>query len=87
MTSACQACNAPLIWAVTPAGKRAPITAQASFDGNVLVLQPRDLGEKLAVTLSGDSLELARKHGLPLHLNHFADCIAAEDFKRPPDGA
>jgi hypothetical protein len=84
MTDRCTACDTPLIWAVTPAGKRAPITAEATENGNVLVLQPRNLTEKLAVTLSGDSLELARKHGLPLHLNHFADCIAADDFKRPP---
>jgi hypothetical protein len=79
----CTACDTELIWAVTPAGKRAPITAEATEDGNVLVLQPRSLGEKLAVTLSGDSLELARKHGLPLHLNHYATCEHADQFRKP----
>jgi hypothetical protein len=82
MPDRCTACDTELIWAVTPAGKRAPITASPAGNGNVLILQPRDLGEKLAVTLSGDSLELARKHDLPLHLNHFADCPDKDQFQR-----
>ena len=87
MSDRCTACNAELIWALTPSGKRAPITAEQHLPGgNVLVLRPRNLGQPLAITLSGDSLELARRQGLPLHLSHFADCIAADDFKRPPSG-
>lgn len=86
MSDRCTACNCELIWAVTPSGKRAPINLERDPNGNVLVLQPRNLGQVLAVTLSGESLKLAREQGLPLHLNHFADCIAAEDFKRPPSG-
>jgi hypothetical protein len=80
--SACSACGQDLTWCLTSAGKRAPINTQPSDDGNVLVLQPKNLTEKLAITLSGESLELARKHGLPLHLNHHADCEFAEQFKR-----
>jgi hypothetical protein len=76
----CSACGQPLTWALTTAGKRAPINTQPSDNGNVLVLQPRSLGEKLAITLSGDALDLARKHGLPLHLNHFADCPERDRF-------
>ena len=79
--SRCSACNTLLIWAITPAGKRAPVTAATHENGNVLILQPRGLGQSLAITLSGDSLELARKHALPLHLSHFADCPNREDFK------
>jgi hypothetical protein len=81
--SRCSACNTLLIWAITPAGKRAPVTAATHENGNVLILQPRGLGQTLAITLSGGSLELARKHGLPLHLNHFADCPNREDFQTP----
>lgn len=87
MADRCTACNAELIWALTPSGKRAPINHEQDPHGNVIVLQPRGLIQKLAVTLSGATLDLARTTGMPLHLNHFADCIAADDFKRPPDGA
>jgi hypothetical protein len=78
--SNCSACGQHLTWALTTAGKKAPINTEPSDNGNVLILQPKSLGEKLAITLSGDALDLARKHGLPLHLNHFADCPEAEQF-------
>lgn len=88
MTQArCTACNCPLLWALTPSGKRAPINAELDLHGNVLILQPRNLGTILAITLSGDMLNQARQREVPLHLNHFADCIAADDFRPPPDGA
>jgi hypothetical protein len=80
--NACSACGQALTWALTAAGKRAPINTQPSDNGNVLILQPKSLGEKLAITLTGDALDLARKHGLPLHLNHFANCEHADDFKQ-----
>jgi hypothetical protein len=76
----CSACGQALTWALTAAGKTAPINTNPSDNGNVLILAPRDLGQKLAITLSGISLDLARKHSLPLHLNHFADCPEADQF-------
>lgn len=78
--NACSACGQALTWALTPAGKRAPINTDPSDTGNVLILQPRNLTEKLAITLSGPTLNLARASGLPLHLNHFADCPDADRF-------
>lgn len=77
----CQACDAVLLWAITPAGKRMPLDPRPTDDGTVLVLQPHGLGEKLAITLSRDGLKLARKHNLPLHLSHHATCTDPGRFR------
>jgi hypothetical protein len=71
---ACGTCRAPILWALTPNGKKAPIDREATPAGNVLVLQPAVLGGKyLAVTLSADVLDDARTRG-GLRLNHWATC-------------
>lgn len=77
----CKTCDAELEWAITPAGKRMPLDSRSAAEGTVLVLAPRGLGEKLAITLSGEGLALARKHGLPLHLSHHATCTDPERFR------
>jgi hypothetical protein len=77
----CTACKAKLIWSITPSGARAPIDYAPSERGNVLLLSPTGLGAVLSVTLTKDALDLARSHGLDLRTNHFATCIAAEDFR------
>lgn len=78
----CEACGARLIWALTPTGKRAPVDAQESQDGTVLVLAPPALGNFLAVVLSAKALEQARAAKLRLRTNHFATCEHAEQFRK-----
>jgi hypothetical protein len=71
-----------MLWAITPTGGRMPVDYAPNGDGNVLLLQPTGLGELLAVTLSGRSLELAQARRLSLRLSHFARCPEAEQFRR-----
>jgi hypothetical protein len=78
----CKACEATMIWAISPAGARSPIDYAPSEQGNVLLLSPTGLGEVLAVVLSKDGLELARNRGLQLRTSHFVTCPNREEFKR-----
>lgn len=75
----CKACNAPLIWAITKDGKRAPITRMPTADGNVLIWPSQ--GTVQARVFAGFALEELRAEGVPLRLNHFADCPKADAFK------
>lgn len=89
MSDVCRACKAPLIWAITKDGKRAPITAEPKPNGNVLVY--RDRLKALASgmpedtlhsrTFAGFALAELRAQEVPLRLNHFADCPNREDFQ------
>lgn len=74
MSDVCASCGDEVIWAITPAGKRAPIDRDPVVDGNVLVLQPKGLGATLAITLSQEALTAAQDARVPLRLNHFATC-------------
>lgn len=78
----CRACGIPLLWALSPNGKACPLVTDPSEDGNVMVLQPRGLVKPLAVVLSGDLLQEARAAGIPLRLNHFANCPKRERFRK-----
>lgn len=80
-TGECEACQARMLWTITPTGSPSPIDYAPSANGNVLVLQPSDLGELLSVVLSGDALERARARGVKLRLNHFASCPKADEFR------
>jgi hypothetical protein len=82
MSDVCRACKAPLIWAITKDGKRAPITREQSPNGNVLVFRTVTPGPVQARTFAGMVLMELQAEGVPLRLNHFADCPNAEDFQR-----
>ena len=82
MSATCRGCGEELLWALTPAGKKAPVEVKRSEEGNVLVLKPAGLDTYLAVTLSAEMLTRAQERGVPLHLNHFAHCPSREDFKK-----
>jgi hypothetical protein len=77
----CDGCGLPLIWAHTPAGARAPIVRDPAEDGNVLLLRHSVLGI-LAIQLTKDLLDQARKQGVDLRLNHFASCPNRAQFAR-----
>jgi hypothetical protein len=81
MSDVCRACKAPLIWAITKDGKRAPITREPKPDGNVLVFRTVTPGPVQARVFAGLALDELREQGVPLRLNHFADCPNREDFQ------
>lgn len=84
--SECRSCGAPVRWAITPTGAKAPIDfATDSEKGNVLLLQPEAFGGELfAVTLSKDALALARQHG-ELRTNHYATCPDRQQWRERTD--
>jgi hypothetical protein len=80
---ACGACGASLVGARTAAGKTAPVTLESKVDGNVLVFLSAEEEPVLECrTFAGEVLDALRRAGVPLKLNHFADCPSAERFKR-----
>lgn len=78
MSDECRSCGEPLLWAITSSGSRAPLCAKPSDDGNVLVWRIR--GEVRCATASGSTLDWLREAGVPLRLNHFANCPEADTF-------
>ena len=82
--ASCRSCKAPVHWAFTPNGTRAPIDYEPDGEkGNVLLLKPNVLrGELLAVTLSGELLERARQQSRHLFLNHWATCPDKEEWRQ-----
>lgn len=84
-TKRCEACGEPLIGAQTKAGNVAPITLNPKEDGNVLLYRPTGdenaSGTVAARVMSPVVIEYLRDQGVPLRLNHFADCPERERFK------
>jgi len=65
----CDTCGT-LTWCLTPDGSVRPILNAADDQGDVLILSPKGLGEKLAIKLANTTLEAARRNRLPLHREH-----------------
>ncbi len=82
----CEGCGEALVGALTLKGAVAPITL-ASYDeddamaGNVWLGRRKD-GTVICATVGGPLLEEARRQGMSLHLNHFANCPEKERFAR-----
>lgn len=88
MPETCGSCHAPIYWALTPAGARAPVDLNPDREkGNVLLLRPSSFGATLAVTLSKDTLKIARDNRVPLRTNHYAVCPDREEWRRRTDAA
>lgn len=72
--SKCRSCGASIVWCVSAStGKRAPIDAEASAEGNILIA--RD-GRYLIL-----APESAGEHAGKLHTNHFATCTSASQWR------
>lgn len=73
-------CAAPILWAFhLRTGGRAPIDADPTADGNILV--DHDTGRY--IVLAKDELAQARAMGDRLHLNHFVTCANPPGRKGP----
>lgn len=78
MSDFCRSCQAPVMWLENATtGKRAPIDAQISADGNITVLD----GTHYQV-LGGTERQDALDEGWPLHLNHYVTCPHAAAWKK-----
>lgn len=84
----CEACGQRLVWAHHAKTKKpAPITAEPRDNGNALLYRAWPDGETTYVVFPPTLAGLVRSAGVPLRLNHFADCPKAERFKpgAPPE--
>ena len=76
VTTQCRSCRAPVIWAVTRAGKRIPLDAAPSATGNlVYVGQQLDGTEVVGAPRDGDPPEFR-------YVSHFATCPDAGEWRR-----
>ncbi len=76
--SKCRSCGASVVWLENNrTGKRAPIDAQPSEDGNILL--DRHAGTYQVLASSTDRA-LAAGH---LHTNHFMTCKTADQWRTP----
>lgn len=75
----CRGCNAPIMWAITEEGKRAPLDITPSTAGNVLAWASQK--EMRCATFAGDTLAALVAHGVPLRTNHFMTCPVADRFR------
>ena len=75
----CKACGEPLIGAITKHGKVAPIEVAENEQGNC-VLFWRD-GKVHTSVIGADAREHIGEMQIPIHHNHFATCVAAEQFR------
>jgi hypothetical protein len=94
----CEGCESRIVGAVQAEGpvtrkdpnaerKVAPITAMPDANGNVLLWRDSDNGlPYYAIIAHEKTREYLHALGVPLRLNHFADCSAAEKFQRKGTG-
>lgn len=76
----CRSCGAPVIWTVTERGKRMPVDAEPTPDGNIRLEQSTGGAPLTAVYLpSGTGSLLAAGER---YTSHFATCEQAGEWRR-----
>lgn len=71
----CRSCGAPILWAITTAGKPMPVDAVPDPAGNVSV--EREAGRLVARVHTEPSL-----FGEPRHMPHHATCPQGTEWKK-----
>ena len=74
----CRSCTQPVIWAKTKTGKRMPVNAEPSEDGNIRLA--RINGGPYADVLSPARLAAGTQE--PLRTSHFVTCPDAPAWRR-----
>lgn len=73
----CKACGAPIFWALTRAGKRMPVDAEETADGNVWLAQTE---RGLSAFFPAEGVDMGP--GATRHKSHFATCSSASRFRK-----
>lgn len=73
----CKSCGATVLWARLASGKLAPINPTPCPDGNVQLFRRPD-GTVYGLVLAKDQ----RPPGAIMRKSHFADCPAADEFRK-----
>lgn len=76
-TDKCRSCGRPIIWTITSKGKRMPVDAEPSPDGNVALDEGPDGAVRASVT--GPAPGLIPE---PRYTSHFATCPEAARWRR-----
>lgn len=75
----CRSCGAAILWVtMEPSGKKNPLDAEPSPNGNIVASE----GGK-GMVVKGDQLLQLREAGSPLYLSHFASCSGAAQHRKP----
>lgn len=80
MSAACRSCGAPIVWAVTKAGKRMPLDASPVPFKGLFGLELVDGDDEYHAVHKNDLPESARL--LPLHQSHYVTCPQAAKWRR-----
>lgn len=83
-------CGAAVVAATTKARRQAPVTVEPKDDGNVLLFRSAELDDETrrprveCRTIADEhALMFLRSEGVPLRLNHFADCPDRDRYGKP----
>jgi len=86
--NACRACNAPMVWAVTPAGKRQPFDQEPTESGTYLLSHEQQGKPPVARYQDSAARETLRRQAatrgetLKLFVPHHATCPERARFKK-----
>lgn len=90
-TSTCRSCGAPVIWALTEAGKRIPVDPEPMAGGNIVLsdkpFRPRPDGVGPAVYIPrahilSQAEGMTRRPAPEARQSHFATCPDAEAWRQ-----
>jgi hypothetical protein len=74
----CRSCRARIVWAVTEAGRRIPLDAEASPTGNLAQVEALADGTPVVAFLDPEAPEPEAGR----YLSHFATCPNAKEWRR-----
>jgi hypothetical protein len=77
----CRSCGASIIWTDTVTGRRMPLDANPTTDGNI-ILGVRHGNVPLALVQTAQALARLKEYGSPLYTSHFATCPHADNHRR-----
>lgn len=80
-TPRCKSCGAPILWAITEAGKRMPLDYDEHEGGNVFLFKPKP-GNKEPFRCRIGRQEDPTPQFTTRHFSHFATCPNASDHRR-----
>jgi hypothetical protein len=77
--SACRSCGAPILWAETDGGKRAPLDLDPVPDGTFVIADRNRWGTPRVAYVPADALLI---DDAPRYRSHYATCPDADRWRR-----